>query len=122
MERGDHDPPGLAVDRSQGRYTPRRGAITWKETPAADGYLHEIRAEESGWSATLPYGKAWEFPLRRGSRHPAQHDEGKLPDGQTVHFVHLRSPEPDAQPLLLLHGWPAGGPAGLDRREAQGMV
>lgn len=23
-----------------------------------------------------------------------------------LHFVHLRSPNPDARPLLLLHGWP----------------
>jgi epoxide hydrolase len=27
-------------------------------------------------------------------------------DGQPIHFVHLRSPEPDATPLLLSHGWP----------------
>ncbi|MFI6905754.1 epoxide hydrolase family protein [Nonomuraea sp. NPDC050394] len=27
-------------------------------------------------------------------------------DGQNVHFLHVRSPEPDATPLLLLHGWP----------------
>ncbi|RIQ18928.1 epoxide hydrolase family protein [Jiangella rhizosphaerae] len=27
-------------------------------------------------------------------------------DGQTVHFLHVRSPEPDAFPLLLTHGWP----------------
>jgi pimeloyl-ACP methyl ester carboxylesterase len=27
-------------------------------------------------------------------------------DGQTIHFLHLRSPEPDALPLLLLHSWP----------------
>ncbi|NUR69932.1 MAG: epoxide hydrolase [Hamadaea sp.] len=27
-------------------------------------------------------------------------------DGQHVHFLHVRSPEPDATPLLLLHGWP----------------
>ena len=28
-------------------------------------------------------------------------------DGQDFHFVHARSPEPDAVPLLLLHGWPS---------------
>jgi pimeloyl-ACP methyl ester carboxylesterase len=28
-------------------------------------------------------------------------------DGQNVHFVHVRSPEPDAVPLLLTHGWPS---------------
>lgn len=27
-------------------------------------------------------------------------------DGQNVHFLHVRSPEPDAVPLLLTHGWP----------------
>ncbi|MEG9437854.1 epoxide hydrolase [Edaphobacter sp. HDX4] len=28
-------------------------------------------------------------------------------DGQTVHFIHVRSPEPNAQPLILTHGWPS---------------
>ena len=27
-------------------------------------------------------------------------------DGARVHFVHARSPEPGARPLLILHGWP----------------
>ncbi|MFI7670964.1 epoxide hydrolase family protein [Nocardia sp. NPDC049526] len=27
-------------------------------------------------------------------------------DGQTVHFLHVRSPELDAVPLVLSHGWP----------------
>lgn len=27
-------------------------------------------------------------------------------DGQNVHFLHVRSPEPDALPLILTHGWP----------------
>ena len=27
-------------------------------------------------------------------------------DGQNVHFLHVRSPEADATPLLLIHGWP----------------
>src|SRR6516165_5024536 len=27
-------------------------------------------------------------------------------DGQRIHFVHARSPRPDALPLLLSHGWP----------------
>ncbi|WP_157104280.1 epoxide hydrolase family protein [Nocardia kruczakiae] len=28
-------------------------------------------------------------------------------DGQTVHFMHARSPEPAATPLILTHGWPS---------------
>jgi epoxide hydrolase len=27
-------------------------------------------------------------------------------DGQNVHFLHVRSPEPEALPLLITHGWP----------------
>jgi pimeloyl-ACP methyl ester carboxylesterase len=27
-------------------------------------------------------------------------------DGQNVHFLHVKSPEPDALPLILTHGWP----------------
>jgi pimeloyl-ACP methyl ester carboxylesterase len=27
-------------------------------------------------------------------------------EGQTIHFLHVRSPEPDALPLILTHGWP----------------
>ncbi|MDW6060193.1 epoxide hydrolase [Streptomyces sp. FXJ1.4098] len=27
-------------------------------------------------------------------------------DGQRVHFLHIRSPEPAALPLLITHGWP----------------
>jgi epoxide hydrolase len=27
-------------------------------------------------------------------------------DGQTIHFVHVKSPEPNAMPLMLVHGWP----------------
>ena len=28
-------------------------------------------------------------------------------DGQPIHFIHVRSPEPDALPLILTHGWPS---------------
>ncbi|SNQ48458.1 putative epoxide hydrolase [Frankia canadensis] len=27
-------------------------------------------------------------------------------DGQRIHFLHIRSPRPDALPLVLTHGWP----------------
>lgn len=28
-------------------------------------------------------------------------------DGQSIHFLHVRSPEPDATPLIITHGWPS---------------
>ena len=27
-------------------------------------------------------------------------------DGQTIHFIHVKSAEKNATPLLLIHGWP----------------
>ena len=27
-------------------------------------------------------------------------------DGQTIHFLHIQSAEPNALPLVLTHGWP----------------
>src|SRR3954470_2157558 len=38
------------------------------------------------------------------NRHPQFRTEI---DGQTIHFLHVRSPEPHALPLLLTHGWPS---------------
>ncbi len=35
-------------------------------------------------------------------------------DGQRVHFIHARSPEPDALPLILTHGWPGSVSEFLD--------
>src|ERR1700756_2266628 len=27
-------------------------------------------------------------------------------DGLRLHFMHVRSPEPDALPMIVMHGWP----------------
>jgi epoxide hydrolase len=35
-------------------------------------------------------------------------------DGQNVHFLHVRSPEPAALPLLITHGWPGSVAEFLD--------
>jgi epoxide hydrolase len=35
-------------------------------------------------------------------------------DGALVHYLHVRSPEPDALPLLLTHGWPGSFTEFLD--------
>jgi epoxide hydrolase len=44
--------------------------------------------------------RAWEAKL---NEHPQFTTEI---DGQNIHFLHVRSPEPDALPLILTHGWP----------------
>jgi pimeloyl-ACP methyl ester carboxylesterase len=35
-------------------------------------------------------------------------------DGQNVHFLHIRSTDPDALPLILTHGWPGSTAEFLD--------
>ncbi|RKT84621.1 Pimeloyl-ACP methyl ester carboxylesterase [Saccharopolyspora antimicrobica] len=35
-------------------------------------------------------------------------------DGATIHFLHVRSPRPDALPLLITHGWPSSVAEYLD--------
>ncbi|MBU6267740.1 MAG: alpha/beta hydrolase [Sphingomonadales bacterium] len=35
-------------------------------------------------------------------------------DGEQVHFVHIRSPEPDAMPLIITHGYPGSVAEFLD--------
>ena len=44
--------------------------------------------------------RAWEARL---NAHP---QFTTVIDGQKIHFLHVRSPEPDATPLILSHGWP----------------
>jgi microsomal epoxide hydrolase len=48
-----------------------------------------------------------EYNWRRVENELNQLEHGMTEvDGQRLHFVHARSPEPDALPLLLVHGWP----------------
>lgn len=92
--------------------------------PQAD--LDELRArlDRIRWTNELPgvgmdYGLSLDYikPLvtywREGFDWRAQ--EAKLNafpqfttaiDGQTIHFLHIKSPESGATPLLLTHGWP----------------
>lgn len=68
-----------------------------------------------GWSRGVPVGylKGLADYWRDGFDWRAEESRlNQLPqftteiDGQTIHFIHARSPEPDATPLLISHGWP----------------
>ena len=48
-------------------------------------------------------GYDWRAVEARINRYPQFTTEI---DGQRVHFLHVRSPEPDALPLIVTHGWP----------------
>jgi len=69
----------------------------------------------AGWSRGVPAsylkglaeywrdGYDWRAHERRLNEFPQYTTEI---DGQDFHFLHVRSPEPDALPLVLIHGWP----------------
>ena len=48
-------------------------------------------------------GYDWRPPRQRLNRFPQFRTEI---DGLGIHFLHVRSPHPDALPLVITHGWP----------------
>ncbi|WP_370013520.1 epoxide hydrolase family protein [Nocardiopsis sp. Huas11] len=85
--------------------------------------LHS-RLDAARWPAPLP-GDGWDTGvpvswLRELADHwrhgydwrAAEAELNSFPqftteiDGQNIHFLHVRSPEPGALPLVLTHGWP----------------
>ncbi|MFF4562729.1 epoxide hydrolase family protein [Streptomyces sp. NPDC001435] len=68
------------------------------------GYLKEL-AEY--WRTSFD----WRAAEAQLNAHPQFTEEI---DGARVHFLHVRSPEPDATPLLLTHGWPGSVAEFLD--------
>jgi epoxide hydrolase len=68
-----------------------------------------------GWSHGVPLGYVRELVDHWRSGYDWRAHEARLNsypqfvttiDGQRVHFVHVRSPEPNALPLICTHGWP----------------
>ncbi|WP_166354697.1 epoxide hydrolase family protein [Phytoactinopolyspora limicola] len=70
---------------------------------------------DAGWSRGVPVGYLQRLAEYWGTTFDWRAQEARLNafpqfttdiDGQNIHFVHVRSPEPGALPLLLTHGWP----------------
>ncbi|MFG3439033.1 epoxide hydrolase family protein [Nonomuraea sp. NPDC047897] len=68
-----------------------------------------------GWSRGTPVAHVKELADHWGSDFDWRAQERRLNelpqfttviDGQRIHFAHIRSTDPDALPLMLLHGWP----------------
>jgi pimeloyl-ACP methyl ester carboxylesterase len=69
----------------------------------------------TGWDYGVPLGYARELVEHWGTDYDWRAQEKRLNgfeqyltvvDGQRLHFLHVRSPEADALPLLMVHGWP----------------
>jgi epoxide hydrolase len=107
------------ANRSEAAIQPFRIAI-----PQADlDDLHERLARtrwpdelpEVGWSRGVPLSYLQRLAEYWRSTYDWRAWEAKLNaypqftttiDGQRIHFLHVRSPEPDATPLIITHGWP----------------
>ncbi|WP_156326058.1 epoxide hydrolase family protein [Nonomuraea sp. SBT364] len=59
----------------------------------------DLRELAEHWATTYDW-RAHEAELNAHPQHVT------TIDGQDIHFLHVRSPEPDATPLILTHGWP----------------
>lgn len=69
----------------------------------------------AGWSRGVPVGYLKDLAEYWRTGYDWREHEAKLNefpqfrttiDGQNIHFLHVRSPEPDALGLILTHGWP----------------
>ena len=93
------------------------------DIPQADLDDLRERLERTRWPDELPgdgdYGVRQSYVKRLADHWQTEFDwrglEARLNaypqfateiDGQNVHFLHVRSPEPDALPLIVTHGWP----------------
>jgi microsomal epoxide hydrolase len=96
------------------------------EVHVDDAVLHDLRdrlartrfpdqIEGTGWEYGVPveylrelveyWRTGYDWRAQEARLNQLSHFRTVL-DGQSVHFVHARSPHADAFPLLLTHGWP----------------
>ena len=116
-ERGDDR--GQVGERGQDGIRPFRVEIPQAELDDLRERLDRTRwpaeGPGEGWSRGVPVGYLRELAgyWRDGFDWRAQEARlNRLPQftttihGQPIHFLHVRSPEPDALPLLVTHGYP----------------
>jgi pimeloyl-ACP methyl ester carboxylesterase len=96
------------------------------EIRVADATLDDLRArlararfpdqiEGTGWEYGTPtdyladlagyWRDTFDWRAQEGRLNTLEHFRTTI-DGQAIHFIHARSPHPDALPLLITHGWP----------------
>ncbi|MBM2620096.1 epoxide hydrolase [Actinoplanes sp. LDG1-06] len=88
---------------AQTRYAPDLPGVGWSRGVPQD-YLRELVTH---WLTSYDWRQA-EAELNRYPQFTT------TIDGQNVHFLHVRSPEPGALPLVLTHGWPGSVAEYLD--------
>jgi hypothetical protein len=61
--------------------------------------LQTVQDLAAQWQSAFDW-RAWEARLNALPQYTT------VIDGQLIHFLHIESPEPNAIPLVLTHGWP----------------
>jgi epoxide hydrolase len=119
------------IDRSIRHHTTGRQRMT-TDTPTAytaqipNADLEDLRARlervrwpdevaEAGWDYGVPLAHVRELAAHWRDGFDWRAQEKRLNtypqflttiDGEQIHFLHVRSPEADALPLIITHGWP----------------
>src|SRR6266511_846256 len=82
----------------------RLARTRWPDLPGED------------WSTGVPLAYLRELAGYWGTKFDWRANEARLNgfpqftsviDGQRIHFLHVRSPEPEALPLIVTHGYPS---------------
>ncbi|WFE30496.1 epoxide hydrolase [Solwaraspora sp. WMMD791] len=82
----------------------RIAATRWPSEPHGDGWA---RGVPGSYLRELAEHWCTVFDWRAAEAELNQYPQFTTTiDGATVHFLHVRSPETDALPLVLTHGWP----------------
>jgi epoxide hydrolase len=99
--------------------TPFRVEIPQADLDDLDGRLDRVRWPDElpgvGWDLGIPLDRVRELATYWREKFDWRAQEAALNDypqytteidGQNVHFLHVRSANPEALPLVLTHGWP----------------
>jgi pimeloyl-ACP methyl ester carboxylesterase len=106
IDRGDEIRP-FRIEVPQAILDDLRDRLTRTRWPdelpgVGDSYgvsLDLVKSLAERWRTGYDW-REWEAELNRHQQFTT------TIDGQNVHFLHVRSPEADAFPLILTHGWP----------------
>src|SRR6185312_15652954 len=82
----------------------RLGRVRWPDEVADAGWDYGVpQAYVRELAARWRDGFEWRALERRLNTYP---QFLSMIDGEQIHFLHVRSPEADALPLIITHGWP----------------
>ena len=93
------DVPEVEVDDLAERLRRTRWPVRQDLTGDRGILVERVRALAERWAA------GWDWRAQEAALN-AWPQVTTTVDGTRVHALHVRSPEPDAVPLVLLHGWP----------------